>query len=149
MKTRNLLFVLALMFVAVSQTSAQSATMFSVDDHNVAVGGYDVVTYFTMNKATKGEVKYQAIHEGATFYFSSKENLKSFQQNPSKYAPQYGGYCAYAVANGGKYPINPETFKIVEGRLFLFYNQDGTNTLTLWNKDEAKLLKAADASWKK
>lgn len=149
MKTRNFLFALIFMLVAIGQTSAQSETMFSVNEQNIAVSGYDVVSYFTANKAMKGSESYQATHEGATFYFSSKKNLKTFKKDPNKYVPQYGGYCAYAVAKGGKYPVNPETFKIVEGRLFLFYNKDGTNTLTLWNKDEATFLKAADASWNK
>lgn len=149
MKTRNFLFALIFVLGAVSQVAAQSKTMFSVDDNNVAVNGYDVVSYFNNNKAMKGDAQYSVEYEGATFYFSNKANKKAFKKNSEKYAPQYGGYCAYAVAKGGKYPINPETFKIVEGRLFLFYNKDGTNTLTLWNKDEANLLKAADKGWKK
>jgi len=140
MKTRNFLFALLFVLGAVGQATAQK-TMFLVDDHNVAVSGYDVVSYFTNNKAMKGDAKYKVEHEGATFYFTSKSNMKKFQKEPGKYAPQYGGYCAY--------PINPETFKIVNGRLFLFYNKDGTNTLTLWNKDEANLLKTADSKWGK
>ena len=75
---------------------------------------------------------------------------KTFKKDPTKYEPQYGGWCAYAMgAKGEKVEINPETFKIVDGKLYLFYNRFFSNTLTDWNKDEAHLKKQADVNWQK
>ena len=111
--------------------------------------GYDVVAYFN-NKAEKGDKKFTAKHDGVKFKFSSKENLETFKKAPEKYTPQYGGYCAYAIgAKGEKVSINPKTFEIRDGKLYLFYNAWGTNTLDLWLKEGAKNLKdKADKNWK-
>ena len=90
-------------------------------------------------------------YDGVQFYFSSQENLNTFKANPTKYVPQYGGFCAYAMgAKGSKVPVNPETFEIRDGKLYLFYNKGNTNTLTLWTKEGAKELKdKADKNWTK
>jgi hypothetical protein len=84
------------------------------------------------------------------YYFSSAENKEAFKRSPSKYEPEYGGWCAYAMGkNGEKVNIDPETFKILDGKLYLFYNKYFNNTLTDWNKDETNLKKKADANWPK
>ena len=102
-------------------------------------------------KAIKGDKKLKATYDNVTFLFSSKENLEQFKKNPSQYVPQYGGYCAYAVAvKGSKVNINPETFEIRDGKLYLFYNAWGTNTLTLWQEQGPETLKnKADENWEK
>lgn len=112
--------------------------------------GYDVVSYFN-NTAKKGDKQYAAKHDGVTFLFSSQENLNTFKKDPDKYIPQYGGYCAYAIGiKGSKVSINPETFEIRDGKLYLFYNRGRTNTLELWTKEGAeKLRDQADKNWKK
>ncbi|MCF2874849.1 MULTISPECIES: YHS domain-containing (seleno)protein [unclassified Tenacibaculum] len=112
--------------------------------------GYDVVAYFS-NKAVKGNKKITTKYDGVSFRFSSQENLNLFKQNPKKYIPQYGGYCAYAIGKTGeKVSINPKTFEIRDGKLYLFYNSWGTNTLELWQKEGANELKnSADKNWKK
>jgi hypothetical protein len=82
------------------------------------------------------------------YHFGSQANLDAFKAPPERYEPSYGGWCAYAMgATGEKVSINPETFKIIDDKLYLFYNQFFTNTLTSWNKDEASLHKKADAQW--
>ena len=130
-----------------------SAT-FSGQDHNTKKGfiaeGYDVVSYFE-NKAEKGDKIFIAEIDGVKCKFTSKENLKKFTKNPNKYTPQYGGYCAYAIGlKGKKVAINPKTFEIRDGKLYLFYNAWGTNTLELWQKEGAeKLQKQADVNWGK
>ena len=83
-----------------------------------------------------------------TYFFINKENLERFKKNPNKYLPQFGGWCAYAMGDSGeKISVAPETFKIIDGKLYLFYNKFFTNTLNSWNEDEAALKKNADSNW--
>lgn len=112
--------------------------------------GYDVVSYFN-NQAVKGNQQFIAEFEGVKFKFSSKENLVVFRENPTKYLPQYAGFCSYAIGkNGEKVSINPKTFEIRDGKLYLFFNSWGTNTLELWQKEgPEKLQQKADENWKK
>ena len=117
--------------------------------NDLAIQGYDPVAYFTENKALEGSKKITYEHNGIGYRFSSEENKRLFAQNPKKYEPEYGGYCAYAMASGDKVKIDPETFKVVDGRLFLFYNFNWVNTLKKWNRDESGLLKKADLAWDK
>lgn len=110
--------------------------------------GYDVVSYFD-NKAQKGDKKFITEFDGIKFKFSSKKNLEIFKKNPEKYIPAYGGYCAYAIGvKAQKVSINPKTFEIRDGKLYLFYNSWGTNTLQLWKEEGAEELKQkADKNW--
>ena len=116
----------------------------------IAIKGYDPVAYFTQNKAVKGSREWSTFYEGVTYYFSSASDKEEFKKAPARYEPQYGGWCAYAMGkNGTKVDVDPETFKITGGRLFLFYNQFFTNTLKSWNKDEPNLHQQADNNWQK
>jgi YHS domain-containing protein len=123
-------------------------------DYNVKKGfvanGYDVVAYFN-NHAVEGNKQFSTQFDGVKYKFSSQENLSAFLKNPKKYIPQYGGYCAYAIGTKSeKVSINPETFEIKDGRLYLFYNAWGTNTLELWKKEnETKLQQQADKNWER
>ncbi len=131
-----------------------STPFFAQQDYNTKkdfiAEGYDVVEYFN-NKAEKGNKKFQTTFDGVKLMFSNKENLETFKKAPKKYMPQYGGYCAYAIGkNGEKVGINPKTFEIRDGKLYLFYNSWGTNTLKLWTKEGAEDLKtSADKNWEK
>ena len=119
-------------------------------DNGLAIKGYDPVTYFTQNKAVKGKKELAVFHQGILYYFSSVENKEAFKAAPFKYEPEYGGWCAYAMGNSGeKVSIDPETFKLLNGKLYLFYNRYFTNTLKDWNKNEAALKKNADVNWPK
>lgn len=122
---------------------------YNTEDGYVAEG-YDVVEYFN-NQAIEGDEKYTASHDGVKYKFSKKENLTKFEKNPTMYVPQYGGWCAYAIGDSGeKVSIDPETFQILDGKLYLFYNQFFTNTLDSWNKKgPRKLRKKADENWKR
>lgn len=116
---------------------------------NLAVKGYDVVAYFS-NQTVKGSTTYQLKYKELIYRFSTEENKKLFDANPAKYVPQYGGWCAYAMGkDGSKVDINPETYEIRGGKLYLFYNKFGTNTLDLWHKENPETLKVkADKNWK-
>ena len=115
----------------------------------IAVQGYDVVSYFD-GKALPGDENFQLTQEGAVYYFSSLENKVLFQAHPEKYLPQYGGFCAFAMAvKGNKVSINPETFEIRDGKLYLFYNKGRNNTLEFWqDQGPEDLVKQADRNWK-
>jgi hypothetical protein len=145
--------ILILFILSVPQLSAQSIAKKSKEynlENGLAIQGYDPVAYFTQKKAVKGKSSIATTFEGVIYYFSSNENKELFKKNPSGYEPQYGGWCAYAMgAKGEKVEVDPETFKIVNGKLFLFYNAYFNNTLKSWNKDEANLNRKADANWKK
>lgn len=144
------LFIILLLFGITSTLFAQSTedkAQHINSENGVAIQGYDPVAYFS-NKALEGKEQYSANHSGVTYYFSSEENKTAFLQNPSKYEPQYGGWCAFAIGDyGEKVKINPETFKVVDDKLYLFYNANFTNTLKSWNKNEKELKAQANKNW--
>jgi YHS domain-containing protein len=120
---------------------------FNLEGGKLAVEGYDVVCYFT-GKPKIGSKSFSTTHYGVTYYFSSQANLDLFKKSPERFEPAYGGWCAYAIGNSGeKVEIDPETYKIVDGKLYLFYNAYFTNTLLKWNKDEKNFKNKADKSW--
>ncbi len=123
---------------------------YNIDVAAVAIKGYDPVAYFNQHKALKGKKEWAISHQGVLYYFSSAGNKEAFRNNPAAYEPQYGGWCAYAMgASGEKVPVDPETFKIINGKLFLFYNRYLNNTLTKWNREEQSLHLKANNNWNK
>lgn len=137
---------LLLMLILVS---ANGLAQYNVGKDKLAVEGYDVVAYFE-DKAIPGTNEHTTTHQGIHYRFSNAGNLKTFNSNPHKYIPKYGGWCAYAMAETGeKVEINPKTFKVIDGRLYLFYNKFFNNTLEKWNKNEKELLPKADNNWLK
>jgi YHS domain-containing protein len=152
MKMKNIILFLILGMTLTHQVFAQNNESKRIENFNlekgIALGGYDPVSYFTIKKATVGSPTISAKYQGVIYHFSSEANKKEFLMNPSKYEPEYGGWCAYAMGdNGSKVEINPKTFKIMDGKLYLFYNAYFNNTLTTWNKDEKKLKANADKNW--
>lgn len=123
-------------------------------DYNTKKGyaaeGYDVVAYFN-NEAKEGNKTHTTSYDGVNYKFASEQNLKAFLKSPKRYLPQYGGYCAYAVAlKSKKVSIDPETFEIRDGKLYLFYNAWGTNTLKLWEQEQPEeLVQKGDKNWDK
>jgi YHS domain-containing protein len=110
----------------------------------IAIQGYDPVAYFTDNKAVPGNPEITASYDGATYQFASGENKAAFEANPGKYAPQYGGYCAYGASQGYNASIEPEQFTIADGKLYLNYNADVRKR---WNQDRGSYISKADAYW--
>ncbi|MCM8533595.1 MAG: YHS domain-containing protein [Lentisphaeraceae bacterium] len=114
--------------------------------NNKAIDGYDTVSYFTQNKAMKGKKEFKHEHKGATWHFSSEENLKLFIKNPEKYTPEYGGYCAYGIGEGGYLaPVDPTAFKILKNRLFLNYSHSVNKK---WLKDKDNYIQNGDKVWR-
>lgn len=123
---------------------AQKPAVYSTKDG--AIKGYDPVAYFKESKPVKGSEDLNYSWNGTNWYFSSQENLDAFKQEPEKYAPQYGGYCAYAVSQGYTAKIEPDAWKIVEGKLYLNYNQ---SIKKKWEADQAAYIKSANVNWPK
>jgi YHS domain-containing protein len=141
---RTSLFALALALV-------QSGAALAVDPVNetllgVAVKGTDVVAYFTEGRVREGERAHSFEWMDATWRFASAEHRELFAANPEKYAPAYGGYCAYAVSQGVTAPIDPEAWKVVDGRLYLNLDRD---IQQIWEQDVPGYIAKADENWPK
>ena len=132
-----LLFMLA---VEANAADAINASFFG----NVAIEGYDAVAYFRQNKPVKGDSAFQYEWQGANWHFSSAENKALFVADPDKYAPQYGGYCAYAVSQNTTAGIDPSQFTIVNDKLYLNYN---AKIQKKWLADQDTYIVAADKNW--
>ncbi|MCG9558252.1 MULTISPECIES: YHS domain-containing (seleno)protein [Vibrio] len=112
-----------------------------------ALDGYDTVAYFTSGKPVEGSKKFNTEYKGADWYFSSEKNLTLFVNNPEKYAPQYGGYCAWAVSAKSDFaPGDPHQWSIVDNKLYLNYDQEIKQR---WEQDQAQHIQQADKVWPK
>lgn len=100
--------------------------------------------YFTDNKAVKGLPKYQAGHKGSVFHFASQANRDAFLADPGRYAPQYNGFCAFGTAGGYKAAIDPAAYTVVNGKLYLNYNEDVRKQ---WSADIPGFVAKADKNW--
>jgi hypothetical protein len=111
----------------------------------LALKGYDAVAYFTDNLPTEGKPDYTVEWNGAKWQFASATNRDAFQKDPAKYAPQYGGYCSWAVSHGYTADTDPQTGKVVGGKLYLNYNKD---VAAKWSENIPKYVADADQNWK-
>ena len=112
--------------------------------NNLAIDGYDTVAYFTEMKPVKGSPEFRADFQGSTFQFTSAAHRDTFAANPAKYAPQYGGFCAYGVAKGNKAAIDPAAFTVVGDKLYLNYSEA---VRSRWLSDIPGYVEKADANW--
>jgi len=109
-----------------------------------AIKGYDPVAFFNESKPVMGRDSLMLQWNSATWYFANRKNLEAFKAAPEKYAPQYGGYCAYGTAQGHKAPTEVETWSVIDGKLYFNYNQKVKET---WSKDQPGMIKKADETW--
>lgn len=146
--------LLILCFFLLTQTVAAQNDELQRKKHvnvnkGLAIEGYDPVSYFDGNPI-EGKRDIKILYKGITYAFASQANLNRFKSAPEKYEPAYGGWCAYAMGKSAeKVKIDPETYKIIDGKLYLFYNFWGTNTLDEWNKAEGQLKAKGDKNWEK
>ncbi len=110
----------------------------------VAISGFDTVAYVNEQKAVRGSAEFSSAYKGASFHFKSAANRDAFIANPEKFAPQYGGYCAYGVSRGYKAATTADAFSVIDGKLYLNYNAE---VKTLWAKDVPGYIAKADAHW--
>lgn len=135
----------ALLILMLLLTSAAfAASPINTDANGLAIKGYDPVAYFTMDKPVKGNDDFEYKWKGVQWRFSTENHKKLFIENPEKYAPRYGGYCAYGVAVNALFDIKPEAWSIVDGKLYLNKNLDVRDT---WRKDIPGNIKKADMNW--
>ena len=121
-----------------------SKTLLNLDKTGVAIQGYDPVAFFTDSKPVKGDQKFLVKHDGAIYFFASKEHKDLFKANPAKYTPEFGGYCAYGVSRNKLVEIDVDAFQIVDGKLLLQYSKGVRDD---FNKDTKGNLAKADANW--
>jgi hypothetical protein len=142
--TLKMALALAAVGLPLAAAHAKEAPVYTGTFSNLAVGGYDPVAYFTEGRPVKGERQFTLKHEGAEWRFASAANRDSFAAAPQKYAPQYGGYCAWAVSQGYTASGDPQFWKIVDGRLFLNYDADVQKK---WERDISGFIAKADHNW--
>ena len=152
-KIFSILSILLISFTYCHSQNAAEVTLrtkhFNLEKSGLALQGYDPLSYF-LGKPKKGSGTYSYLYNGVTYRFANAKNMELFKASPAKYEPAYGGWCAYAMgAKGEKVEVDPETYSVVDGRLYLFYNAFLNNTLPKWNEDEKNLNKKADANWQK
>jgi YHS domain-containing protein len=135
---------LALLVALAAPALAGSPPVYSKDG-KVAINGYDPVSYFD-GTPMPGKPGFTAMHQGAEWHFASAENRDKFLADPAKFAPQYGGYCAYGVAQGYAVKTEPDVWTIVDGKLYLNYDKDVQST---WEKDIPGYIATADGKWPK
>ena len=121
---------------------AEKSPVYATD--GVAINGYDPVGYFTMSKPVEGDAGITSDWNGATFRFASADNKAMFDADPEKYAPKYGGYCAYAVSKGATAPTDPNAWTVHDGRLYLNFSVD---VRSIWKQDIPGNVAKADANW--
>lgn len=143
MKTPLLLLAI-LTLVASAATAATKPVNTSL--FGTAIKGYDAVAYFTDNKPVKGNSKFSLEWNGAEWHFASAEHRDAFKAEPEKYAPQFGGYCAWAVSQGYTAGVDPEAWRIIGGKLYLNYSKD---VQANWEKDAAGNIARGEVNWPK
>lgn len=135
-------------FAAVAQdvaaVAARAHPPVNQGEDGLALRGYDAVAYFTSGAPTRGETAHQIEWNGATWRFASAENLAAFRANPEAYAPQFGGYCAWAASQGYIAPGDPQVWRIVDGKLYLNFNE---RAQMLWERDIAGAIVKGEANW--
>ncbi len=143
--------------IAVLMMGVAGTPAYAVDEHNVAAGltaagaplglhGVDPVAFIDIGNRVEGTAKYTSVHDGVAYYFASEENKQMFEKNASKYTPQNGGFCTFGVSVGKKFDGDPQYASVVDGKLYVFLNED---IYRAYQKEPKKTIKTAAKQWKK
>ena len=149
MKIKQLALIGILTVVAISAAACGSSTETAFDEVNktvdgLALRGYDPVAYFDADKAMEGNPQFTYDWNGAKWLFSNMENLEKFRRNPEAFAPQFGGYCAFAVSKGYTANGDPNAWKVVNGKLYLNYSPD---VKKMWEAEQEQRIRQGEANW--
>ena len=131
---------MALIYTSAARAGHDTET----DSNDVILAGYDAVAYFTEGKPVEGSSKYTAVYNGAIYQFSSRGNRDAFKEDPARYAPQYGGFCAYGMTFGKKFEVDGKAFEVVDGKLYVNKNKRVYKT---WAKEIPNNIAQADGQW--
>ena len=142
--SKTLKTLVLLSSVLVSSLSFATITT-STDDNDVILSGYDAVSYFTKAAPTQGVSSISSVYNGAIYHFASEDNRDLFKANPAKYAPQYGGFCAFGTSISQKIAVNPKIYEVIDGKLFV---QSGPKALELFQPEKADKIATANKNWK-
>lgn len=144
MKIKNSLAGVLTIITLLFTTFSNAGDEVEVDKNGVILAGYDAVAYFTKNEAVEGSAKYTATYNDAIYYFSSSRNRDTFKDDSAKYAPQYGGFCAYGLTFGKKLAVNGKAFEIVDGKLYVNKSQGVYET---WSEARDENIVTANVKW--
>ena len=150
MKTFKSVLVLFTLLAGVS-LSAQDKMANNIDNSNIALQGYSAVSYLDLGLAQRGNKNYKSDYKKVAYYFTSAEQKAAFDKNPSKYQPQFGGYCAFGIYAGAKFRVDPNKFMVKDGTYYLFLNNVELDAQQLWmaENNHSKLKNVADKNWSK
>jgi len=137
---------LAVLFLLSSSLAPAGIFGFGKKENPLVAKGYDVVSYRQKGGPVEGAKKHSLVYDGMTYRFANEANRTAFRKDPAKYAPAYRGYCAYGVAKGGKYKVDPLAYGIVDGTLYLNYDQ---KVQKIWQADRERYIREADKRWPK
>lgn len=149
MKTINKVAILAILVAFTSLTFAQDKKANNIDDSKIGLQGYSPVSYLDLGLAQRGLKQYKAVYKDIAYYFTSTDQKKTFEKNPQRYMPQYGGFCAFGVYAGAKFRVDPTKFIVSNNRYYLFLNDVEVDAKQLWlDGEESKLVSTANGNWK-
>ncbi len=140
----SIIAIFTFTLITLSACSREPDSPLTVHITEIAINGYDPVSYFNERKPSRGTEEFVYVWNNAKYQFSCKENLELFKNNPARYAPQYDGYCAFAMSRGDYSRIDPEAYAIVDDKLYLTFDRDIRNT---WLHDKENYIKKADRIW--
>ena len=143
--------IIVLAFIATSSLSAQDKKANNIDNSNIALQGYSPVSYLDLGLAQRGNKQFKSEHKKVVYYFTSKEQKATFDKNPAKYLPLYGGFCAFGTYAGAKFRVDPTKFIVKDGTYALFLNNVELDAKQLWlaENNYSKLKSVADKNWSK
>lgn len=150
MKQLKTIIILVTVFLSAT-IFAQDKMANNIDNSNIALQGYSAVSYLDLNLAQIGNKNFKSEYEKVVYYFTSKEQKVTFDKNPAKYVPQYGGFCAFGTYAGAKFRVNPTKFIVKNGKYYLFLNNLELDAKQLWlaENNHSKLKGVADKNWVK
>ena len=144
------LYFFFFLFFSISTYSQNDNIHLNLNKKNIAIDGYDLVAYFKLNDSKTGKKEFKYTYQGAQYFFSSESHMQSFKINPKKYLPKFGGWCAFSMAKDGKKErIDPKSFLIIDGELYLFYEYYFNDKKEKWLESKSDLKKQAEQNWKK
>lgn len=151
MKTLKTILIAIAVILTTSVTWAQDKKANNIDNSNIALQGYSPVSYLDLGLAQKGDKQIKSEHNKVAYYFTSTDQKASFDKNPKKYLPQYGGYCAFGIYTGAKFRVDPNKFIVKDGKYYLFLYNIELDAQHLWlaENDHNKLVTIANKNWSK